>query len=59
MHAFQRRQIALFITIHALFTTVHRPHIHFIWKKILKMGPTALFTYLKIILLQCFQFSAK
>ena len=26
-------------------------------KKILKMGPTALFTHLKIILLQCFQFS--
>ena len=26
-------------------------------KKILKMGPTVLFTHLKIILLQCFQFS--
>ena len=40
--------------------TIHRTHNHFIQKKkILKMGPIALFTYLKIILLQYFQFSAK
>ena len=41
------------ITVHALLgptTTLFR-------KKILKMGLTALFTHLKIILLQCFQFS--
>ena len=38
--------------------TVHRTYDYFIpKKKILKMGPTTLFTYLKIILLQCFQFS--
>ena len=40
--------------VHSLFTgpitTLFRK------KKILKMGPMALFTYLKIILLQCFQF---
>ena len=43
-----RTQSALFIgTTTTLF-----------WKKnILKMGPTALFTHSKIILLQCFQFS--
>ena len=29
----------------------------FMYLKILKMGPMALFTDLKIILLQCFQFS--
>ena len=45
------RQITLFIT-------VHRTHSHFIQeKKILKMGFMVLFTHLKIILLQCFQFS--
>ena len=38
--------------------TIHRYYNHFILKKkILKMGLTALFTHLKIILLQCFQFS--
>ena len=31
--------------------TVHGTHNHFIQEKILKMGPTVLFTYLKIILL--------
>ena len=45
----------------ALFThcsyTVHGTHNHFIQEKILKMGPTLLFKHLKIILLQCFQFS--
>ena len=35
----------------------HTVHTLFIYYKILKMGPTILFTYLKIILLQCFQFS--
>ena len=45
---------ALFGTVHALFCTVHAL---FTYKKILKMGPTILFTQLKIILLQCFQFS--
>ena len=42
---------ALLSIVHTLFSTVHR------LKKILKMGPTVLFTHLKIILLQCFQFS--
>ena len=37
-------------------STVHGTHNHFIQKKILKMSPTVLFTHLKIILLQCFQF---
>ena len=36
--------------------TVHGTHNHFIQKKILKMGHMTLFTHLKIILLQCFQF---
>ena len=44
------RQITLFITVHGT-------HNHFIQKNILKMGPMVLFTYLKIILLQYFQFS--
>ena len=35
----------------------HKPL--FSTKLSLKMGPTTLFTYLKIILLQCFQFSTK
>ena len=47
--------------IHALWQyysrIVHGTHSHFIQKKILKMSPTILFTLLKIILLQCFQFS--
>ena len=38
----------------ALFT---RPTTILLRKKILKMGPTALFIHLKIILLKCFQFS--
>ena len=38
--------------------TVHGPHkLHFLSTFSLKMGHTALFTHLKIILLQCFQFS--
>ena len=40
----------------ALFTG---PTTTLLRKKILKMGPTALFTHLKIILLQCFHFLAK
>ena len=63
LHAFQREQNSLFMYYLTLFThcfgTVHGTHSHFIQKKILKMGPTVLFTHLKIILLQCFQFSAK
>ena len=38
----------------ALFTG---PITSLLRKKILKMGPTALFTHLEIILLQCLQFS--
>ena len=34
--------------------TIYGTHNHFIQKKILKMGLMALFTYLKIILLQYF-----
>ena len=51
------------VTVHALFWyyshTVHRTHSHIIQKKKikLKMGPMVLFTHLKIILLQYFQFS--
>ena len=54
-----------FFLMHADYTgqktlcTVHGTHNHFIKKKKLKLGSTALFTHLKIILLQCFQFSAK
>ena len=33
------------------------PQIFFLAKTTLKLGPTILFTHLKIILLQCFQFS--
>ena len=40
--------------------TVHEIHKSlFLTKLSLKMDPTALFTHSKIILLQCFQFSAK
>ena len=39
--------------------TVHRTYNHFIQKNILKMGLTVLFTHLKIILLQWFQFQQK
>ena len=46
----QEHCLALLSTVHTLFSTVHR------LKKI-KMGPTVLFTHLKIILLQFFQFS--
>ena len=38
-------------------STVYGTHNHFIFKKKLKMSHTILFTYLKIILRQCFQFS--
>ena len=41
-------------TVHVLFTYVHA---RFTQLKILKMGLRLLFTYLKIILLQYFQFS--
>ena len=46
-------------TVHAMFMyclrAIHGTHSHFIKKKnILKMGPTVLFTHLKIILLQFF-----
>ena len=34
-------------------------NLFFLTKFLLKMGLTSLFTYLKIILLQCFQFSVK
>ena len=38
--------------------TIHRIHkLHFLTTFSLKMSHTALFTHLKIILLQCFQFS--
>ena len=39
--------------------TIHGSHkLHFLATFSLKIGPTVLFKYLKIILLQCFQFSA-
>ena len=45
-------------TVQETLCTIHKTHNHFIQKKIyIKMGPTVLFTHLKIILLQCFQFS--
>ena len=45
------------VTIHTLFRTVHVLFTHFSATFSLKMVPTTLFTYLKIILLQYFQFS--
>ena len=54
MHEFQ----FLGDKVHCL-CTIHETHNHFIQKKKLKMSPTILFTHLKIILLQYFQFSAK
>ena len=44
-------------TIQEKNCTIHSTDNHFILKEILKMGPTSLFTHLKIILQQCFQFS--
>ena len=45
-------------TVQETKCTVRRTYNHFILKKkIFKTGPTALFTHLKIILLQCFPFS--
>ena len=64
-HAFQggRRQNFLFMRQMSLFThysgTVYALFMGItttLLKKILKMGPTVLFTHLKIILLQYFQF---
>ena len=47
------------LTIQETKCTFQRTYNHFIQKKkILKMGPTALFTHSKIILLRFFQFSA-
>ena len=58
-----RDKVHCLYTVHALFIhyscIVHGTYIHFIQKKKLKMGPTALLTRLKIILIQCFQFSTK
>ena len=59
MHAFQflGNKVHYSCTVYALFmrptTTLFRR------KKILKMSPTVLFTHLKFILLQYFQFSVK
>ena len=44
-------------TVQETKCTVHRTYNHFIKKTILKMGPTALFTHLKIIFLEYFQLS--
>ena len=44
-------------TVHALFVHCLLLFVHCSSKNILKIGPTALFTHLKIILLQHFQFS--
>ena len=45
-------------TVHGC--TVHGSHkLHFLTTFLLKMDPKELFIHLKIILLQCFQFSAK
>ena len=47
----------IFTVMNSVYT-VHTLYIHCLRiKKILKMDPTILFTHLKIILLQCFQFS--
>ena len=53
LHVFQGTKL---LFMHSL-RTVHGTHHHFIQKKILKIGLTALFTHLKIILLRYFQFS--
>ena len=59
IHAFQETENCS-CTIHSLFIqcshTVHGTHSHFIQKKKIKNGSTTLFTHLKIILLQYFQF---
>ena len=45
-------------TVQETLCTVHGTHNHFIYNKnILKIGLTTLFTHLKLILLQYFQFS--
>ena len=50
--------IALFVDFNSDLYTVHGSHkLHFLETFSLKMGSTVLFTHLKIILLQCFQFS--
>ena len=60
-HAFQRQNLAKIFDFSAhqwVTCTVHDTHkLHFSTTFSLKMGSTALFTHLKIILLQCFQFS--
>ena len=44
-------------TVNSALVHYSRTHkFHFLAIFLLKMGPTALFTHLKIILLQCFQF---
>ena len=55
-HAFKLLETSF--TVHHYSHIFHGTYNHSIKKKyILKMEPTALFTHLKIILLQCFQFS--
>ena len=51
------RQISLFTHCSSTFHTLFMGPTATLFKKILKMGPTILFTHLKIILLQFFQFS--
>ena len=46
-------------TVRLLFTHCFILFTYFLATFSLKMGPTVLFTHLKIVLLQCFQFSAK
>ena len=58
-YAFCFRQRTIII-VHVLNRTVHTSHtvtVLFTYLKILKMSHMVLFIYLKIILLQCFQFS--
>ena len=56
IHAFSafRRQIEFFITIHILFKHCSWDLQSLYLEKKIKMGPTVLFTHLKIILLYCF-----
>ena len=55
---FFQLHIVDFSAINSDLCTVHESHkLHFLSTFSLKMGPTVLFTHLKFILLQCFQFS--
>ena len=59
LHAVQLGTEVTVHTVRLLFMHCFVVFMHFSATFSLKMGPTTLFTHLKIILLQCFQFSTK